>query len=405
MSEWILQVSDLNEYVRRTLAADPMLRAVRLRGEISNFKRHTSGHWYFTLKDERSRISCVMFRQNAMRMSLRPADGMQVIVSGSVSLYAEGGAYQFYAESMRPDGVGTLYQQFEALKARLAAEGLFDAGRKRQLPLRPRKVAVVTSPTGAVLHDIRRVSARRDPGVPLVLLPVQVQGQGAAEEIAAAIRHAGRLPGVEVIITGRGGGSMEDLWAFNDERVARAIHASEIPVVSAVGHEPDVTISDYVADLRAATPSNAAELVAPDQLKLRLHLSQMKDRLAMAMTRKLRQERQHLDTLAKSRVLQSPTGYFQERRLRLDYASQQMTAQFQSLLARKKQDFVRRAAALDAMSPLKVLGRGYSMVFDPEGGIVRRASDTAPGEKVRIQTADGRILAAVEEIQEENRDE
>ncbi|MBQ7305879.1 MAG: exodeoxyribonuclease VII large subunit, partial [Clostridia bacterium] len=229
MSEWILAVSDLNEYVRRTLAADPMLRSLRLRGEISNFKRHTSGHWYFTLKDEHSRINCVMFRQNAMRMSLRPMDGMQVILTGSVSLYAEGGQYQFYAENMRPDGLGTLYQQFEALKSKLAAEGLFDAGRKRPLPLRPRKIAVVTSRTGAVLQDIRNVSARRDAGVPLVLLPVQVQGEGAAESIAAAIRKAGTLSGVDVIITGRGGGSMEDLWAFNEEIVARAIAESPIP--------------------------------------------------------------------------------------------------------------------------------------------------------------------------------
>ena len=216
MPEWILEVSDLNEYVRATLNADPALRSVRLRGEISNFKRHSSGHWYFTLKDDRCRISAVMFRQNAMRMSIRPMDGMSVIVSGQVSLYPESGTYQVYCDNMRPDGVGTLYQQFEALKQKLQLEGLFDQARKRPLPWRPRKIAVVTSETGAVLHDIRKVAARRDPGVPLVLLPVQVQGQGAAEEIAAAIRKAGKLPGVDVIITGRGGGSMEDLWAFNE---------------------------------------------------------------------------------------------------------------------------------------------------------------------------------------------
>ena len=266
--EWILSVSDLNEYVRRSLAADPMLHNLRLRGEISNFKRHSSGHWYFTLKDEDSRINCVMFRQNNMGVSIRPADGMAVIVSGSVSLYVQGGAYQFYVDAMRPDGVGSLYLRYEALKAKLAKEGLFDAGRKRPLPLLPRGIAIVTSPTGAVLHDIRTVSARRNPAIPLTLLPVRVQGEGAAEEIAAAIRKAGTLSNIDVLITGRGGGSMEDLWAFNEECVVRAIAECPVPVISAVGHETDTTLADYAADVRAATPSMAAELAVQDRLEL-----------------------------------------------------------------------------------------------------------------------------------------
>ena len=222
MSEWVLEVSEVNEYVRQLLQNEPALRKVRLRGEISNFKRHSSGHWYFTLKDERCRIAAVMFRQNAMRMSIRPMDGMSVIVSGQVGLYSEGGSYQITCDSMRPDGIGTLYQQFEALKNRLAAEGLFDEEHKRRLPYRPKKIAVVTSETGAVLHDICMVSRARDPGVPLVLVPVQVQGAGAAESIAQGIRRAAKIPEVEVVIVGRGGGSMEDLWAFNEEIVARA---------------------------------------------------------------------------------------------------------------------------------------------------------------------------------------
>ena len=246
--DWVLSVSDLNEYVRRSLAADPMLQGLRLRGEISNFKRHSSGHWYFTLKDAQSRINCVMFRQYNMGVSLRPADGMAVIVSGSVSLYVQGGAYQLYVQALRPDGLGSLYAQFEERKARLAREGLFDAGKKRPLPLVPRGIAIVTSPTGAVLHDIRTVSARRNPAIPLTLLPVRVQGDGAAEEIAAAIRQAGKLPGIDVIITGRGGGSLEDLWAFNEECVVRAIAESPVPVISAVGHETDVTLADFAAD-------------------------------------------------------------------------------------------------------------------------------------------------------------
>ena len=298
MSEWVLEVSEVNEYVRQLLQNEPALRKVRLRGEISNFKRHSSGHWYFTLKDERCRIAAVMFRQNAMRMSIRPMDGMSVIVSGQVGLYSEGGSYQITCDSMRPDGIGTLYQQFEALKNRLAAEGLFDEEHKRRLPYRPKKIAVVTSETGAVLHDICMVSRARDPGVPLVLVPVQVQGAGAAESIAQGIRRAAKIPEVEVVIVGRGGGSMEDLWAFNDERVARAIYNSEIPVISAVGHEPDVTIADYVADLRAATPSNAAELAVPDRQELQKKLQMMQASMQQSVQKSVKLGRQRLSALA-----------------------------------------------------------------------------------------------------------
>ena len=417
MSEWILQVSDLNEYVRRTLAADPMLRSVRLRGEISNFKRHTSGHWYFTLKDERSRISCVMFRQNAMRMSLRPADGMQVIVSGSVSLYAEGGAYQFYAESMRPDGVGTLYQQFEALKARLAAEGLFDAGRKRQLPLRPRKVAVVTSPTGAVLHDIRRVSARRDPGVPLVLLPVQVQGQGAAEEIAAAIRHAGRLPGVEVIITGRGGGSMEDLWAFNEECVARAIAESPVPVISAVGHETDVTIADFAADVRASTPSNAAELAVPDRAELQDGLRMLRGHLTQAAQGRAHQARaelalcrQRLDALRPDRQLAQAGERLTRARAALDRLADgclaarlpqtallrmRLTHAAEGCVQARQEQCARARARLAALTPSGVLERGYVLAMDGDRVITRAGG--AP-RRMTLRFHDGEMRVRQEDM-------
>ena len=284
MSEWVLEVSEVNEYVRQLLQNEPALRKVRLRGEISNFKRHSSGHWYFTLKDERCRIAAVMFRQNAMRMSIRPMDGMSVIVSGQVGLYSEGGSYQITCDSMRPDGIGTLYQQFEALKNRLAAEGLFDEEHKRRLPYRPKKIAVVTSETGAVLHDICMVSRARDPGVPLVLVPVQVQGAGAAESIAQGIRRAAKIPEVEVVIVGRGGGSMEDLWAFNEEIVARAIYDCPIPVISAVGHETDFTIADFVADRRAATPSNAAEMAVPDLREILAGLDGMRQHLQTALS-------------------------------------------------------------------------------------------------------------------------
>ena len=412
MPEWIIEVSDLNEYVRRTLAADPTLRSVRLRGEISNFKRHSTGHWYFTLKDDRCRISAVMFRQNALRQSIRPMDGMRVVVSGQVSLYPESGTYQIYCENMRPDGVGTLYQQFEALKQKLQLEGLFDAARKQPLPWRPRKIAIVTSPTGAVLHDIRKVSAQRDPGVPLVLLPVQVQGANAAEDIAAAIRHAGDLPEVDVIIAGRGGGSMEDLWAFNEEIVARAIVESPVPVISAVGHETDVTIADFVADARASTPSNAAEMAVPDRREIVAGLREMGLHLTEAMTALMRERRLDLMSLQRRLERVSPEGRIHalmsrsascrtrlnaaidgcfpaiERRIalarmRLDTAADKRIAASQERIARAR-------ARLMALNPSAVLDRGYALVMDGTR-VVTSAQSAGELEHMTLRFRDGSI--------------
>lgn len=418
MAEWILSVSDLNEYVRRTLAADPALRNVKLRGEISNFKRHSSGHWYFTLKDERCRINAVMFRQNAMRMSLRPVDGMAVVVTGTVGLYSESGAYQIYCDNMRPEGVGSLYQQFEALKRRLSQEGLFDAQRKRPLPWRPRKVAVVTSLTGAVLHDIRRVSARRDPGVPLVLLPVQVQGQGAAEEIAAAIRRAGRLPEVDVIITGRGGGSMEDLWAFNEETVARAIAESPVPVVSAVGHETDVTIADFAADVRASTPSNAAELVVPDREETLAGLRGLRQHITQAMTAQLREKRLMLLRMRERAAQNSPeirlTALRQrvtQARAALDKGMQGRITELTPRLAmarirldnaadqalRNTADQIRRdRMKLSALDPSAVLRRGYALV-EAENGLVTSVKQANQTPRMTLRFCDGSVRVKKEE--------
>ena len=418
MPDWILQVSDLNEYVRRSLAADPMLRSLRIRGEISNFKAHSSGHWYFTLKDDQARIACVMFRQNAMRMSLRPRDGMAVVLSGSVSLYTQSGTYQFYAENMRPDGVGGLYQQFEALKARLAAEGLFDAARKKPLPLRPKKIAVVTSRTGAVLQDIRRVSAARDPGVPLVLLPVQVQGEGAAEEIAAAIRRAGTLPGVEVIIAGRGGGSMEDLWAFNEEIVARAIADIPIPVISAVGHETDYTIADFVADVRASTPSNAAELAVPDRAELLEGLRMVRRHLTKAMDAMLTDKSRQVAYLARRLTAASPEMRLREAahrleqcRDRLDRAVERPLTEaaprlslmrirldhaMDGTLERHRQRLSRDRARLETLDPRRVLERGYALVTDGDRVIAtREAAMRSP--RMTLHFRDGAVQVRHEE--------
>ena len=412
MPEWILEVSDLNEYVRALLNADPALRSIRLRGEISNFKRHSSGHWYFTLKDERCRISAVMFRQNAMRQSIRPMDGMRVIVSGQVSLYPESGTYQLYCENMRPDGVGTLYQQFEALKAKLQAEGLFDQARKRPLPYRPRKIAVVTSETGAVLHDIRKVSAQRDPGVPLVLLPVQVQGAGAAEDIARAIRKAGKLDQVDVIITGRGGGSMEDLWAFNEEIVARAIAESPIPVISAVGHETDVTIADFAADARASTPSNAAEMAVPDRREIIEGLRDIRRHLTDAATALVQDRRYTLLTLQRRMEAVRPeqrvaalTAWLESIRLRMNnavdaqlpafahrigMAGMRLDSAMDKQLALRQEEIVRAKARLTALNPSAVLERGYALVMDGDR-VVSSADKANAINQMTLRFHDGSV--------------
>ena len=412
MTEWILEVSDLNEYVRAMLNADPALRSVRLRGEISNFKRHSSGHWYFTLKDDRCRINAVMFRQNAMRMSLRPMDGMSVIVSGQVSLYPESGGYQIYCENMRPDGVGTLYQQFEALKQKLQMEGLFDQARKRPLPWRPRKIAVVTSETGAVLHDIRKVSARRDPGVPLVLLPVQVQGVGAAEDIARAIRRAGKLPGVDVIITGRGGGSMEDLWAFNEEIVARAIAESPIPVISAVGHETDTTIADFAADARASTPSNAAEMAVPDRREIIEGLRDIRRHMDGAMQGLMQNRRYELLSLrrrmeavhpeqrvtylsAQTEALKLRLNAAMDAKLpalahRLGMAGMRLDAALDKGLSRPQERIDRAKARLAAMNPTAVLARGYALVMNGQR-VIQSADAANQMNQMTLRFHDGSI--------------
>lgn len=397
--EWVLSVSDLNEYVRRSLAADPMLHSLRLRGEISNFKRHSSGHWYFTLKDENCRINCVMFRQNNIGVTMRPADGMAVIVSGSVSLYVQGGAYQFYCDAMRPDGIGSLYARFEALKARLTREGLFDAGRKRPLPLLPRGIAIVTSPTGAVLHDIRTVTARRNPAVPLTLLPVRVQGDGAAEEVARAIRQAGTLPGIDVIITGRGGGSMEDLWAFNEECVVRAIAESPLPVISAVGHETDVTLTDFAADVRAATPSMAAELAVPEREELRETLDVLRRRLYQAAQACALAQEQQLAALRERLMACHPAQRLAAQQHQLTMMRQALAAAMTARLHGVQTRLTSQQAKLTALSPLAVLGRGYALALR-DGVPVTSARAARQAECLTLRFQDGAVTVRIEKEKE-----
>ena len=397
----IFEVSQINEYLRQRFEADEFLGSLLIRGELSNYKIYPSGHHYFTLKDSQSAIRCVMFKGSAMRLRFRPETGMKVIAGGRIAVFPRDGAYQLYCTSLTPEGVGDLHVAFEQLKLKLQAEGLFARERKQALPRFPHRIAIITSSAGAALHDMLRILRKRYPLTEVKLLGVRVQGAEAPAEIAGAIRYANRWELADLIITGRGGGSMVDLWAFNDERVARAIADSHIPVISAVGHEPDVTISDFVADLRAATPSNAAELAVPDQTELRQHLAAQRAMLLTLMTRRLKQERQRVAQLAGARALRDPKNYIDDRRMQLDYTQRRLIAALQRLVAQQRERFVRLTSKLDAMSPLKVLSRGYSMTFDAQGHVVRSVRTLSCGDRITVRLADGRASAEVREIQED----
>ena len=401
MEQQIFEVSQVNEYIKARMDADELLNGLFIRGELSNYKVYPSGHHYFTMKDANGALRCVMFRYSAMRLRFRPENGMKVIAMGRISVFPRDGAYQLYCEDLMPDGAGDLNVAFEQLKARLEAEGLFDRAHKKPLPQYPHRIAIITSGAGAAIMDMLRILARRYPLSKVMILPVRVQGTEAPAEIVGAIRYANRYQLADVIITGRGGGSLEDLWAFNDERVARAIYASEIPVVSAVGHEPDVTISDYVADVRAATPSNGAELVAPDRQELLRHIAQLSARMTTMMEKQLSLSRRQLDMLAKKRVLQSPMHYIEDKRLALDYVHRRLIASSQQLLAGKKQKFISLTAKLDAMSPLKVLSRGYSVTHRADGSVLRASSEVAPGDEITVRLLHGSVRAEVLETREE----
>ena len=397
MSNWTLTVSDLNEYVRRSLAADPILRVIRLRGEISGLKLHVSGHWYFTLKDDKSRINCVMFRQSAQQISFRPQDGMRVVLEGTVGLYTASGMYQFYAEKMEQDGVGALYLKLEELKQKLMKEGLFDASRKRPLPLLPRRVGVVTARTGAVIHDIATVSRRRFPGVQIVLRPAQVQGEGAAQDIARGIEEIALCPGVDVIIVGRGGGSVEDLWAFNEEIVVRAVAACPVPVISAVGHEVDYTLCDYAADVRAATPSAAAELAVPEKEALLDTLEQMRTDLDRAMRNAILARREQLARREMRLASMHPLAHLRKVRqeaVALDLCMQN-AVQKRMLLSRAALE--RLISKMELLGPRKALDRGYAVVV-ADGRAVTSIGDMPLEAELILK--DGRVRVRTVEKKE-----
>ncbi len=400
MAKEVLSVSQINDYIRTLMDRDALLAGVAVRGEISNYKVYPSGHHYFTIKDANAALKCVMFKSSAVRLRFRPDNGMQVIVMGKISVYPRDGAYQMYCSAMALDGIGDLYAAFEQLKAKLGAQGLFDPTHKQQLPKYPGTIGIITSSAGAAVHDMLRILRKRYPLTKVRLLPVRVQGAEAPGEIVAAIQYANYHHLADLLIVGRGGGSIEDLWAFNDERVAYAIYKSKIPVISAVGHEPDVTISDYVADLRAATPSNAAELAVPDQEALRQTLDSFSDSMASSLGRQLKNAKRQLAMLASSNAMKSPDGYLRLRRDALAAVTSRLAAAGQRNSDRKRQRFVALTAKLDAMSPLKVLTRGYAITQKSDGTVLRSVRQTDRGEQIRVILGDGDVTATVSEIKE-----
>lgn len=400
MEQKILSISQINEYLGALIDRDSLLGKVAVCGEISNYKVYPSGHHYFTLKDENAALRCVMFRSSAVKLRFRPANGMKVIAMGRIAVYPRDGGYQLYCSAMTPEGIGDLYAAFEQLKVKLASQGLFEQAHKQPLPKYPGTIGIITSSAGAAIHDMLRILKKRYPLTQVRLLPVRVQGAEAPGEIAAAIRYANTYSLADLLIVGRGGGSIEDLWAFNDETVAHAIYDSRIPVISAVGHEPDVTISDFVADLRAATPSNAAELAVPDQEALRQQLDSISSAMATALQRQLKSARQHLQILSARPVLQSPQVYLDQRRNTLLTAQKHLILAHQNYLGGRRQHFIALTAKMDALSPLKVLTRGYAMVQKADREVVRSAAQVDPGERITIRISDGRLNAVVDKIEE-----
>jgi len=414
-------VSELSQIIAESIRRDPRTRSVAVRGEVSGFKHHIpSGHWYFSLKDAGASLRCVMFRSNTARARVMPRDGDSVVVSGYIDVYPRDGTYQLYAQALRPAGLGDQYLALEQLKRKLTAEGLFDPARKRPLPMLPAKVAVVTSESGAALHDILNVSRLRSPFIPIVLVPVTVQGAGAGEEIARGVTRAGTLPGVEVIIVGRGGGSPEDLWCFNDEAVARAVAASPVPVVSGVGHEVDTTLCDFAADVRASTPSNAAEIVFPDRRELMQRTGLLRLGLEKALRREIRDRelilsrtRERLTALSPEKRLaelkrqaaflrESLAGSMRRRLEERAAAAGMLRLRLDSAIARRADGAAgalnTARQRLEAISPLRVLGRGYALVYEdaPEeasGRLLKTAAEAGRVRDLRLRFADGQIRA------------
>ena len=388
-----VSVTQLNEYIKSLMGTDPLLRGLSIKGEISNFKRHSSGHLYFSLKDAQSVVRCVMFRQNAYSLRFNPRDGMQVVLTGYVSVYTRDGQYQFYCEGMQADGIGVLYQQFERNKVRFAEEGLFDEDRKQPLPELTKKIGVVTSPTGAVIRDIIRVAHRRDPGVDILLYPCKVQGEDAAQSICEGIRALEKTD-VDVIIVGRGGGSLEDLWAFNEESVVRAVAACKKPIISAVGHETDFALSDFAADARASTPSNAAELAVMDLRDAMQHLDDLKSSLQSSVMHAFEVRERELQALKERAAFRNARLVFDRQLVKMNEAIQRMHAAVTRSLEQRQTELTHLTARFHALDPEQVLKRGYAIAYKNEMHI-DSVTMVNEGDSIRVQLKDGTLFAAV----------
>ena len=389
-----ISVSDLNSYIKDKIGNDEFLNNVYIKGEISNFKHHYTGHMYFTLKDENSLIKCIMFKTYTSHLNFVPKDGMNVLILGTVSVFERDGVYQIYCKAMQEDGIGDLYAKYEALKAKLEEEGLFDNAHKKQIPFMPKTIGVLTSQTGSVIRDIINVSTRRNPNVYLRLLPVPVQGEGAGIKIAEAIRMMNEQNLADVIILARGGGSLEDLWPFNEEVVARAIFESKLPVISAVGHETDFTIADFVADLRAPTPSAAAELAVPDIYELKNTKKKKKNRFRISLKRKTELMRLKYEKCMQSRVFRNPIQFINDYLLKIDNSIKKMENSINRKIHNSKNLFIEKATMLDGLSPLKTLTRGYCLA-ENENRIIKKAEDLEKNQEITLRFSDGKKQAKI----------
>ncbi len=393
MERQVISVTELNLYIKNKLDGDPLLSGLLVRGEISNFKRYSSGHCYFTLKDTGGAVRAVMFNSSAQRLKFAPTDGMKVIALGRASLYERDGQYQLYVTALEPDGLGTLHLAYEQLKARLSEEGLFDDALKKEIPKYPRRIGVITSPTGAAVRDIINIAGRRFPLAEICVYPAVVQGDEAVPTLLAGLEYFGKTSPADVIIIGRGGGSIEDLWAFNDEALARKIRSSPVPVISAVGHETDFTICDFVADMRAPTPSAAAERATPDKAEIISALAAKSAHMTSLARRRLDILRERLGKLSSSRMLKSPMNFIDDRRLALDSVSERLYLKASSGITEKASSLKSLAAALNALSPLSVLSRGYGAVFDNGGRLIKSVGEVNVGDELTIKISDGEIKA------------
>ncbi len=399
MSDRLLTVTQLNEYLKLMMDSNPFLSDVFVHGEISNFTNHyKTGHFYFSVKDETGTLRAVMFRSAAQYVQFKPENGMKVILRGRVSVFPRDGQYQIYVNEMQPDGIGALYIAFEQLRRRLEAEGLFDPARKKPLPKIPKAVGLVTSPTGAAVQDMIDILGRRFPAARVILYPALVQGQGAAESVAAGVRFFNEELPVDVMIVGRGGGSIEDLWAFNDEALARAVAASSIPVISAVGHETDVTLCDFVADLRAPTPSAAAELAVPDGKELSRMLAEREMLLYHTLTARLGVARSALSALSSARALRSPRAYLDDKRMALTYLLEKLEHTATLCFSTQKNRFSALCGKMETLNPLKVLSRGYAAVFDKEGNALSGVASLEKNTEILVRMRDGAAVATVTHV-------